>query len=183
MRKYLDYVAEGPRRWGDKFDPSDLDAAHQFRLWFRSGLRIRVRRLRTDGTAWDRTGRVSATTGYRPAFLLMHRSSDISSWDVLGPEDKIIGVESSHGSGRYVYPYISQPHGEPDFSVNTVGYLSRAQRRMLDALVAISTEPDVLHPALVVHGSGQWAAARALDRKGIAQLLPSGRLELVAPLH
>jgi hypothetical protein len=30
----------------------------------------------------------------KPAFLLMHRSSDIGSWDVLGPEDKVIAAKS-----------------------------------------------------------------------------------------
>lgn len=80
-------------RRGQCTDTRDLDAASQFKPFFRGD------RIRVEGPAGTRFGRVGMTTGTRPAFLLMHRSTDIGSWDVLGPEDKITGIK--RGS-RYI---------------------------------------------------------------------------------
>ena len=80
-------------RRGQYTDTSDLDAAGQFKPYFR-GPRIRV-----DGPAGIRTGTVGMTTGWRPAFLLMHRVTDSGSSDVLGPEDRIVAVQYGR---RYV---------------------------------------------------------------------------------
>jgi hypothetical protein len=80
-------VDAGRREYGDRFDPSELAAAQHFAPYLRSGLRLKVR----NGD-FERTGTVGKTTGWRPAFLLMHRSSDHGSWDVLGPEDEIVAT-------------------------------------------------------------------------------------------
>lgn len=53
------------------------------------GARIEVTR---DG--WTRRGRVSVTTGWKPALLLMHRRSDRSSADVLDERDHLVRVVS-----------------------------------------------------------------------------------------
>lgn len=93
MRSLAGHLARSRQVHGDKFDPSDLFAAPFGRYW-ETGERIRV-----EGPAGIRTGTVGMTTGWRPAFLLMHRSSDLGSWDVLGPNDRVIAVRHN---GRYV---------------------------------------------------------------------------------
>jgi hypothetical protein len=76
----------GMARHGERFDASELVSA--FARFHGTGQRIRV----VNGD-FIRTGRVGMTTGWRPAFLLMHRSSDHGSWDVLGPRDVITHVQ------------------------------------------------------------------------------------------
>jgi hypothetical protein len=88
--RYDDYIARKTAEYGDRFDASDL--APQFVRYFNSQERIRVD---SHGGEHVRTGRVSVTSGWRPAFMLMHRSSDLGSSDVLGADDKIIAVQ--HG--------------------------------------------------------------------------------------
>ncbi len=80
-------IRDGEREHGDRFDPSELAAAAHFAPYLRTGLRLKVR----NGD-FVRTGTVGKTTGRRPAFLLMHRSSDHGSWDVLGPSDEIVAT-------------------------------------------------------------------------------------------
>lgn len=83
------WCAAKARQHGDRWDPSDLAA--EFVPFFettRTPYRLRVQY--GDGPdAYIRTGTVNVTTGWRPAFLLMHRSSDQGSGDVLGPHDHI----------------------------------------------------------------------------------------------
>jgi hypothetical protein len=74
-------------------DTTDLDSASQFKPFFHGD------RIKVEGPMGIRFGRVGMTTGVKPAFLLMHRSTDIGSWDVLGKDDKIIAVKCR---GRYV---------------------------------------------------------------------------------
>lgn len=74
-------------------DTSDLDAADQFRPYLHSSTRLRVRRVYPGGEVYERTGTVGKTTGWKPAYLLMHRSSDHGSSDLLGPDDKIVAVK------------------------------------------------------------------------------------------
>ena len=83
---YEDYIEQKRRQYGDRFDTSDL--APQFIEYFESGERIKVQ---TDEHV--RTGTVGITIGWRPAFLLMHRSSDHSSGDVLGTQDQVTHVQ------------------------------------------------------------------------------------------
>lgn len=80
---------QGRNKHGDKFDPSDLIAAQQFAPYLHTDLRLKVSNVRWG---WERTGRVGITTGWKPAFLLMHRSSDRGSGDLLGPNDIIIAT-------------------------------------------------------------------------------------------
>lgn len=87
----------GRQQHGDKFDESELRAAKHFAPYLHNGTRLKVRRDYGDGEYHERTGTVGKTTGWRPAFLLMHRSSDRGSSDVLGPEDEITHVHDGRG--------------------------------------------------------------------------------------
>jgi hypothetical protein len=83
MTSYENHLAQrGPT------DTVDLDAAAQFKEYFR-GPRIKVQ----CGSEPPRFGTVGMTTGTRPAFLLMHRSNDMGSSDVLGPNDHVVAVK------------------------------------------------------------------------------------------
>lgn len=97
---YTESVTRGKREHGSKWDTTALDAAPQFAAYFGTGQRIRVTRTYESGETDTRTGRVSRTTGWRPAFLLMSRSNALGSSDVLGPDDVITAVQDSRG--RYV---------------------------------------------------------------------------------
>ena len=88
---FAKYLARKAREHGDKFDASELLPA--FRQYYGTGQRIQITTEYDNGTRWVRTGRVSATTGWRPAFLLMARSNQIGSSDVLGPRDRITAVQ------------------------------------------------------------------------------------------
>ena len=90
---YLQLVQRGQERHGDKFSEADL--VEKFRHYFVTGERIKVR----DSSGWERTGTVGVTTGWRPAFLLMHRSNAIGPWDVLSASDEVIAVQRGR---RYV---------------------------------------------------------------------------------
>ena len=84
MTNYDEMVADKKAQYEGKFDASDLDPS--FVQYFNSGERIRVET--TDGDAVDvRTGTVGVTTGWRPAFLLIHRSDALGSINLLLPDD------------------------------------------------------------------------------------------------
>lgn len=85
-RGYLDRKA---REHGARWDDRDLQAARHFAPYLHSNIRIKVRNGLYGAV---RTGTVGITTGWRPAFLLMSRSSAHGSSDVLGPHDVIVGV-------------------------------------------------------------------------------------------
>lgn len=86
MSYYDDFVRRGRRQYGDKFDTSELP--QKFVRYYNSDERVRVER--GDHV---RTGRVGVTTGWKPAFLLMHRSSDTGSWDILTEDDQVTHVQ------------------------------------------------------------------------------------------
>lgn len=92
-------VNQGRVQHGERFDDTDLRAAKHFAPYYRNGARLKVRRDYGDGEYHERTGTVGKTTGWKPAFLLMHRSSDRGSSDVLGPEDEITHI---HNGRQYV---------------------------------------------------------------------------------
>lgn len=75
------------RRHGGEFSAADL--APQFAPYLHRDVRLKVRNNRYDHV---RTGTVGITTGWQPAFLLMHRSNASGSWDVLTTDDEIIAV-------------------------------------------------------------------------------------------
>jgi hypothetical protein len=89
---YSEFVWRKKREYGDRFSAADLD--QRFVPFFESGARIRI----AEGSE-EVTGTIGATTGPKPAFLLMRRSSDMDSEIVLGPRTKILAVQRN---GRYV---------------------------------------------------------------------------------
>lgn len=103
--EYYDaYVRRARLRHSDKFDDSQLVA--KFRPFLHNAQRIRVQ----DGD-YIRTGTVGITTGWRPAFLLMHRSSDHGSGDLLSERSMITHVQ--HGR---TYVPVANLHRDPNTS-------------------------------------------------------------------
>lgn len=96
------YIARKKREF-PSFDPSAL--APQFWPYFGTDTRIRVERTHDsvplEECCRTRTGRVGITTGWRPVFLLIHRSSDHGSSYMLGRDDKIVAVQNRPGG-----PYL-----------------------------------------------------------------------------
>lgn len=88
---YRDAIERARRRHGARLDTAELDAASQFKRWHH-GTRVRVETRYPSGETFVRTGTVSMTTGWRPAFLLMHRSNAHGSWDVLSERDHVVAV-------------------------------------------------------------------------------------------
>lgn len=84
---YEDYLNRKRAEHGERFDPSDL--AEQFIPYFISRERIRVEGLADEPL----TGTVGVTTGHKPAFLLMRRSSDHGSMWLLSDEHRITAVK------------------------------------------------------------------------------------------
>ena len=78
--------------YGHKWDATDL--APQFIPYFWTNIRIRV-----AGPSGSRTGTVGVTTGWRPVFLLIHRSSARGSFDVLTTDDRVVAIQRGR---RYV---------------------------------------------------------------------------------
>lgn len=100
MSAFNDAVRRGIERHGEKFDSSALLAVDStIRQLYGTFTRVKV----ANGE-YVRTGRIGITTGWRPAFLLMHRSSDHGSSDVLGPNDRVIAVQRRN-NGPYV-PFL-----------------------------------------------------------------------------
>jgi hypothetical protein len=88
---FTQYLARAKARHGERF--SDAELWPQFRSWYETGQRIRVRTIHADGSTFERTGVVGITTGWRPAFLLIHRSNARGSWDTLGAQDEVVAVK------------------------------------------------------------------------------------------
>ncbi len=91
MARIDETVRQGTRKYGERFDSTAL--APQFVPHFNSGQRVRVRFSYGE----EMTGRVSITTGWRPSFMLMRRSSDHGSSWLLGDNDRVVAVQH----GRY----------------------------------------------------------------------------------
>lgn len=85
MSEYIAYLKRQSKKYGDKFDPSNL--APQFAPYLHSWNRVTV-------DMWDkvRKGYVGVTTGWRPVFLLMHRLTSIGSSNLLNSEHKLLEV-------------------------------------------------------------------------------------------
>ena len=91
-------------KWSDENASDMLNGP--WREHYESGQRVRV--VTVYGTGPDReeyvrTGIVSITTGWRPAFMLMHRSSDHGSSDLLGSSDVVSHVQR----GRTYAPVVT----------------------------------------------------------------------------
>lgn len=135
MSAYTDLIARGQARHGERFDTSEL--APQFVAYYHTGQRIKVRSVYgsgPDAEIVERTGTVGASTGWRPAFLLIHRSSDTGSWDVLKASDEIIAVQQGRA-------YVSVSDAERPVTV------SRAQVRAAQELIRLRGEEHV-HPVV-----------------------------------
>lgn len=98
MSAFTEYLDRAKRQYGDKFDSSALYAADSKARDYYQGSRVLVETVYSDGVRYRRAGVVSATTGWKPSLLLMHRVSDIGSSDLIGPNDKVIAVQSG---GKY----------------------------------------------------------------------------------
>lgn len=108
----------GRHQYGEKYDGSELDSAHaSIKDAFAARLRVKVR---DAATGYERFGIISTTTGWRPGFLLMHRSSDIGSSDLIRPTDYVIAVRRDHGRYRPGTPY-GMAYSAPKVEVSTDG--------------------------------------------------------------
>lgn len=85
--KYQEYVDKKVREYGEKFDTSSL--AEQFVQFFESGERVEIE---TGGEIVR--GRVGVSSGWKPCFLLMRRTSDMGSSYTLSANDKVLRVIS-----------------------------------------------------------------------------------------
>jgi len=94
-RSYADLLARGRARWGERFDPSGLEPS--FVRWYESEDRVRVAyTIPGDPGAGDTLfayGTVGVTTGWRPAFLLVHSVRSAGSSYVIGPRDRVVAVK------------------------------------------------------------------------------------------
>lgn len=86
-REWEAYLQRARHRHGDKLDLSNIPEKF---IPFFHGPRLRVRMYDQEIT-----GTVSVTTGWRPALLLMRRSSDHGSSDLLNHDTEILAVQ--HG--------------------------------------------------------------------------------------
>lgn len=94
MTKLEERHARGRKLYGDKYDPSVLDNADpSIRDAYNSGARVRVAGISDTNETYSRTGTIGCTTGWRPAFLVMHRSNSLGSWDVIQPNDYVVAVQ------------------------------------------------------------------------------------------
>ena len=94
MNPYDDAIARGKARWGDKFTAPQTTPEQ--RQYFR-GPRVEVTTTYDSGETFVRRGRISITTGWKPCLLLMHRTSDIGSWDTLNSNDRITAIIDRRG--------------------------------------------------------------------------------------
>lgn len=74
------------------FDASQLDAARHFAPYFANEGRLKVRTTYRNGKEYVRTGTVGVTNGWKPSFMLIHRSSARSSYDILDGDDEIVAI-------------------------------------------------------------------------------------------
>lgn len=93
-------------------DMTDCDAAPEaVKIAYRDAPHTRLYLVTTysDGTTWHRTGYIGRTTGTRPAYLLVPRSSDDGSSDLLSASiwgnTVVAGVQRMPGGG-----YVDQDH-------------------------------------------------------------------------
>lgn len=93
--EFANLTARYRARYGERFDASELHP--DLARWYQVRQRVRVTRTYPNGDTRVRTGRIGATTGHRPAFLLIHRAGDHSSSDVLSAADRVTGVQTRPG--------------------------------------------------------------------------------------
>ena len=86
--KFEELLERKQREHGSKFNAADL--SKKFIPFYNTGGRIEVK---TPCGTMER-GRVGITTGRKPAFLLMHRTSDYGSSTVLSGDYEITRIIS-----------------------------------------------------------------------------------------
>lgn len=84
--KFGEYLAKKKREYGDKFDSSAL--AKKFIPYYNSGERIAV----DFGNGVVKRGRVGATTGWKPVFLLVLTTRSMGSSYTLSDKDEIVPI-------------------------------------------------------------------------------------------
>ena len=90
-RNFSEFCESKRKQFGAQFDSTDL--ATQFARYFETGERIKVAFASSKGETYlTLTGTVGVTTGWKPSFLLMRRSSDHGSPYLLGVNDRIVAV-------------------------------------------------------------------------------------------
>ena len=91
MKALQERIERGQAQHGTQFDSGALQAVdHAVLVAYDRKLRVKVTTTYDGGETYTRTGTVGSTTGWRPAWLLMHRSNAIGSSDVLGPDDRVV---------------------------------------------------------------------------------------------
>jgi hypothetical protein len=96
---YEDFVARKRAQYGAQFDDSELYP--QLRQWFH-GPRVKLNHPERRMAGPQRTGTISATTGWRPAFILVYSGRARGSGDVLRADDEVVAYQAR--SGNYVTP-------------------------------------------------------------------------------
>jgi len=94
MTNYEDFISRKQKEYGEKFDPSDLDA--RFIEFFNSQDRIKVQSQ--DYVDDVHYGIVGVTTGWKPCFLLIHDYRCQGSGSLLDSNYKILAVSRD---GKY----------------------------------------------------------------------------------
>lgn len=95
MNEWERYVERAKREHGDKLDLSEVEAVSlEIRRHFQ-GARIEVGRYVGTDEPFIRRGRVSITTGWRPALMLMSRVDSRGSSDLLTGKDVLLKVVSA----------------------------------------------------------------------------------------
>ena len=84
MASYDEYVRRGKSRWGRKFNQSGI--AKKFIPAYNHGQRIRVK----FSTGEVLSGRVGATTGWKPSLMLVLTSRSMGSSWLLSSKDRIV---------------------------------------------------------------------------------------------
>lgn len=81
-------AARHPEQWSTEYAAALF--ASPLREHYESQRRVRVTTTYDGGETLTRTGTVSTTSGWRPSFMLMHRSNATGSWDLLDPERDVV---------------------------------------------------------------------------------------------
>lgn len=80
------FLENGRQKWGDKFVPPKTN--QQQRAFYHSNTRVEV----VSPGGYTRRGCISATTGWEPSLMLMHRRGSSGSWDLLTADDVIVAT-------------------------------------------------------------------------------------------
>ena len=91
MNNFEMFLQRKKDQYGKDFNPDML--ANKFIPYYCNGKRIKVK---LDGSGEELTGTIGVTTGWRPVFLLMRKSTSISSPWTLSEKDEIVAVKQGN---------------------------------------------------------------------------------------